>query len=362
MTFTRSTIAIGVASTLVACSAPQIDNTPKNPTSVLTAKFTMNGLYLPDHKGTQTVYTRENMRAIDQEAEFDSFYMRWANYDQSLIFRIEDKLLWEVNHDKETYRECPISGCNDVFSEFMAKTQDSSEEEEEYETYEEKGCAVELATNKFDVVATNKTRKIGGLPAQEYTARWTTEFKDSKGKVDLNLLQFVFWTTVPTAEMQKAWKVHEKATDNYLDAVGDNNPLVRLLGKEGYKAISAFSGDVEKSDATQFNSITKKLATIEGYPLSIKLEWFQKSEACAVVKKKRSDEAIDLSQGIGNAASTFFGNMIKDGADKIVDDVVTDWKKDARVRYIYEVTSVSEQMIKDTKFEVPEDYTLEDRQ
>ena len=154
----------------------------------------------------------------------------------------------------------------------------------------------------------------------------------------------------------------KKATDNYLDAVGDNNPLVRLLGREGYKAISAFSGDVEKSDPSQFNSITKKLSTIEGYPLSIKLEWFQNSEACAVVKKKRSDEAIDLSQGIGNAASTFFGNMIKDGADKVVDDVVADWKKEARVRYIYEVTSVSEKMIKDTTFEVPNDYTLEDRQ
>lgn len=211
------------------------------------------------------------------------------------------------------------------------------------------------------MISTNKTREIGGLPSQEYTATWTTEFKDKNGKVDLNLLQFIFWTTTPTAEMQSAWKVHQKATDNYLDTVGDNNALVRLLGRDGFKAISSFTGDVEKNDKSQFNSITQKLATIEGYPLSIKMEWFQKSEACPVAKKKRSDNAIDLSQGLGKAASSFFGNFVKDEADKVVDGVVAEWEKEARVRYIYEITSVSEQQINDSHFDIPTGYTIKDR-
>jgi hypothetical protein len=362
MTFNRKVLAIAITSLLASCATTHVDNTPKNPTSVVTAKFTINGLYLPDHQGTQTVYTRENMRAIDQKAEFDSFYMGWADYDNTSIFRMTKNLLWKVDHDAEQYSECPLSGCNDAFAAFMAKTQDSSDDEQEYETYEDRQCEVTLDKNDFSVIATNKTRQIGGLPSQEYKATWTTEFKDSAGKVDVNLLQFVFWTTTPNAEMKSAWKVHQKATDNYLDTVGDNNGLVRLLGKDGYKAISAFSGDVEKNDKTQFNSITKKLATIEGYPLSIKMEWFQKSEACPVAKKKRSDSAIDLSQGLGNAASSFFGNIIKDEADKVVDGVVAEWQKDARVRYIYEVTSVSEKQINDSQFEIPHGYTISDRQ
>lgn len=362
MNFARKITAIAISGVLASCATTQIDNTPKNPTSVLTAKFTINGLYLPDHHGTQTVYTRENMRAIDQQAEFDSFYMGWANYDYTKIFKIEDNLLLDVDHDKETYRECPLHGCTNAFSTFMAKTQDSSDEEQEYETYEEKGCDVLLDKNDFTVVATNKKRNIGGLPSQEYTATWTTEFKDKNGKVDLNLLQFVFWTTSPNAEMKSAWKVHQKATDNYLDTVGHKNGLVRLLGKDGFKAISAFSGDVEKSNNAQFSSITKKLATIEGYPLSIKMEWFQKSEACPIAKKKRSDSAIDLSQGIGNAASSFFSNIIKDEADNVVDGVVAEWQKDARVRYLYEVTSVSEKQINDSQFSIPHGYKIEDRQ
>lgn len=362
MNLVRKITAIAVAGALTSCAATKVDNTPKNPTAVVTAKFTINGLYLPDHQGTQIVYTRENMRAIDQQAEFDSFYMGWADYDSTTIFRMTKNLLWDVDHDAKTYSECPLSGCNDIFADFMAKTQASSDEEQEYETYEERGCDITLDKNDFTVISTNNTREIGGLPSQEYTATWTTEFKDKNGKVDLNLLQFVFWTTTPTAEMQSAWKVHQKATDNYLDTVGDNNALVRLLGKDGFKAISAFSGDVEKSDKAQFNSITQKLATIEGYPLSIKMEWFQKSEACPVAKKKHSDNAIDLSQGLGNAASSFFGNIVKDEADKVVDGVVAEWEKDARVRYIYEITSVSEQQINDSQFDIPTGYTIQDRQ
>jgi hypothetical protein len=362
MNFFRTLVAIAVAGALVSCATTQVDNTPKNPTSVVTAKFTINGLYLPDHQGTQTVYTREDMRSIAQKAEFDSFYMGWADYDNTTIFRMDNNLLWDLDHDKETYQECPLSGCTDIFAEFMAKTQDASEDEQEYETYEERGCEVTLDKNDFTVVATHNTREIGGLPSQEYTAKWTTEFKDNNGKVDLNLLQFVFWTTTPTADIKSAWKTHQKATDNYLNTVGDNNVLVRLLGKDGYKAISAFSGDIEKNDNAKFNSITKKLATIKGYPLSIKMEWFQKSEACSVAKTKRSDSAVDFSQGLGNAASNFFGNIIKDEADKTVDNIVAEWQKDARVRYIYEVTSVSEKQINDSQFNVPRGYKIEDKQ
>ena len=142
MNLARKITAIIVAGTLSACATTEVDNTPKNPTTVVTANYTINGLYLPDHQGKQTVYTRENKRAIHEKAEFDSFYMGWADYDRTAIFRISENLLWLVDHDSETYRECPLSGCQDLFSKLMEKTQSSSDEEEEYETYEEKGCSV----------------------------------------------------------------------------------------------------------------------------------------------------------------------------------------------------------------------------
>lgn len=134
MNLVRKITAIAVAGALASCASTNVDNTPKNPTAVVTAKFTINGLYLPDHQGTQTVYTRENRRAIDQQAEFDSFYMGWADYDITTIFRMTKNLLWDVDNDAKTYSECPLSGCSDVFADFIAKTQASSDEEQEYET------------------------------------------------------------------------------------------------------------------------------------------------------------------------------------------------------------------------------------
>ncbi len=362
MNLVRKVSAVAVAAILSACSSTPVDNSPKNLTTVVTAKTTLNGLYMPDNKGTQTVYTRENMRAIDQTAEFDSFYMRWANFDYTTVFRIEDNLLWQIDNDKEKYRECPLSGCTTGFDEFMAKAQESSDDEEEYETYADKSCNVELVKNDFTIAATNQQRRISGLLSEEFKATWTTEFKDENGKVDLNLIQFVFWTTTPNEEMTAAWKVHKKSTENYLSKVGDKNALVRLLGEDGFKAIQGFSGDVESSDSQQKNMISQKLSVIKGYPLSIKMEWFQKNEACPSAKKKRSDNNLDFSEGLGNAATSFFGNIIKDEADKAFDKVVAEWQKDARVRYLYEITSVSEELVHDSQFQIPHGFTIEDRQ
>lgn len=357
----KITTLLGASGTLLltACASAPVDNTPKNPTSVLKAKYSINGLYAPDLHGTQTVYTREDKRRLDNKVEFDSFMMRWANYDISDIFRMDQNLLNTLDHDRETYKECPISGCASQFSVLMDQTDAQEDGEEEYESYEDKGCQVSLKTNDFNVESTGKTRKIAGLDAQEYTVNWTTEFEDSQDKIDKNVVQFVFWTTTPTAEMNEAWKIQRKATDNYLNAVGDNNTLVKLLGKDGYKAISAFSGDIEKTDGEKFNAFTSELAKIEGYPLSIKLEWFQKNEACKEVQQASSGLGnIDFSHGFGGAAESLAGNFLNQQKEKIL----ASWEKDARVRYIYEVASVSQQMLHDSKFDIPYDYKMEDRQ
>lgn len=362
MSFKRIT-TFALITSLISCAAPVVDNTPQHPTSVVTAKFTVNGLYVPDHKGTQTVYTREDKRTIAQQADFDSFYMSWADYDEDSIFRIDKNLIWQADNKRETYQECPLAGCKSAFDAFMEKTQDVSDEEDEYETYEEKGCQVTLDKNEFKVIETNNSRTIGNLPSKEYRVTWNLEFKDEKGKTDINLVQFVFWTTDPTAEMQESWKIHQKATENYLNKVGDNNPLVRLLGRDGFKAISAFSGDIEKTDQKQFNNFLDELTLIKGYPLSIKLEWFQKMEACAAEKTaNKPARNLEFSGDIAESATDFFGGLLQDEADKAIDKMVDEWMKEVRVRYIYEVTSVSQGMIKDSKFEVPANYTLEDRQ
>ncbi|PKF62983.1 hypothetical protein CW745_06035 [Psychromonas sp. psych-6C06] len=355
-------LALMATGLITACANTAVDNTPQHPTSVLTAKYTLNGLYIPDHQGVQTVYTQADKRTIHEKAEFDSFYMAWANYDTSVVFRIDQNLLLNIDHEDESYLECPLAGCKNPLEEYMAKVEESPEEEEEYESYEDKSCQVSVVENNYEVNKTGQQRSISGLPTEEYTLTWTLSFEDEKGKKDTNLIQFIFWTTTPNAEIKKAWKVHQTATDNYLDAVGDNNAIVRLLGKEGYKAISSFTGDIEKTDSEALSEFVAELNKIQGYPLSIKFEWFQDNKACAEVKPKKESAKLDLNADLADTATNFLGGLLKDEAEKNADKVIAEWMKDARVRYIYDVTSVSEKMINDSKFEVPANYKLIDRQ
>ncbi|WP_406609223.1 hypothetical protein [Agarivorans sp. JK6] len=346
---------------LAACASTPVDNSPKELTAVVTAKTVLNGLYVPDSKGEQVVYTRENMRTIYDKITPDSFYMKWAGIDASGIFRMDKNLLWQLNHSNKTYQECKLSGCTSGFLE-MLEHSGEEEETEEYQSYEELECNVELTNNEFEVISTGNKREIAGQATEEYKVKWSTEFTDESGKKDLNLLQFVFWTTDPNAEMKEAWRVHEKATNNYLDAVGENNPLVRLLGYEGFKTISAFTGDTEQADHLGLNAFQQELAKIKGYPLSIKLEWFQDIKACSANKKKeKRDTSIDFSGGLEDAATNLLGNIVKNAADDMVDKKVDAWMKDARIRYIYDVQSVENKLAHNSNFNVPEDYQLFDR-
>lgn len=342
--------------TLCGCAAQPVDNSPTHTTSVIHAKTTFVGPYIPDSHGTQIVYTRPDMRRIRNKLEHESFFMGWADYDKSDIFRMDQKKLLELDHDNETYIECPISGCTTLsLMDRMKTAGKKSEDDEGYESYEERGCKMTVASNKFDVKRTGKTRKFGGLDAREYTVDWKVEMKDEVGKVDMNRLHFVFWTTTPNDEMQQAWKVHRQATDKYLAAKG-NDPLLRLLGEEGFKALSTFTGDIKNSSKTQYNAFTRKLATIKGYPLSIKAEWFQKMGGACEVSKPRSKSSSPSD--LAGMAKSMVGNFL----NKKKDAILAEWDKEPRIRYIYEITAVNQQPVKDSVFEVPRGYKMEDRQ
>ena len=345
---------------LCGCAAQPVDNSPSHATSKINAKYVLTGAYVPDFNGVQTVYTRPEMRRIHNKTEFDSFFMRRANSDQSSLFRIDQKKLYELDHKNETYMGCPISGCTQQsLLERIKNAGTRSEDEEEYRSYDERGCKTTLASNTFEVKDTGQTRILSGLDANEYTVDWKVEFKDQAGKVDMNHLRFVFWTTTPTADMQQAWKVHRQATDNYLTAKGDD-PWLRLLGKEGFQALSAFTGDIEKADRQHYVKVGKQLATIKGYPLSIKAEWFQKlGGTCDQGKSESSAKPkLTASTDLAGMAKSMVGSFL----DKKRDAMLAEWNKEPRIRYIYEITGVQQVAVKDSVFELPQGYKMEDRQ
>jgi hypothetical protein len=338
-----------------------VDTSPKNSTVVINAKGSINGYVMPDSTFEQTVYTREDRRSIAMSHTYDSWMAKkfFGSGDDTVIFRMDKSLRW-VLFDKTTkkkYLECPLSGCsNDILSRLDQKQGNNNEDQFDYDPQEDTACPVKQTNNSFEVESTGETRVIAGYDAKEYRAVWLMEYQDDKGRKDKNTLTITFWNTQPTGSMEKAWAVNEAATQAYLKKIKqENNPLSTVLPDSIFSALSAFSGDTSKENKQWNNSVSRKMATAKGYPLSIKTEWRLDRKTCpeAAPKEKSLDWTNPL-QALQDTASDYAGKQIEKRFMPNPDEPI--------FRYIYEVTKVDIQPVHDSEFEIPAGFTLVSRE
>ena len=349
-------VCLAACIAVVGCAGPAVDNSPKITGALVNTEYTINGQILPDFTGKQVVHTIADKRSIRDAIKFDSFIMRWANSDEADIARLDLNKAYDVNYKSEKYSECPLTGCTTTSYFDQFKGQEGAETEDDYQDYEELGCKVELVNNDFSVTKTGAKRQLNGFAVEQTTVLWTVEYQDSVGKKDLNEISFDFWTTNVNATMSEVWKVHGQFQDGIAKTL-NNNPIMQLLGENGYKALAAFTGDMNNQENQFGGEIGKKLATIEGYPISIKFEWVRDSQACQQ-EKTASSKSLDMSEGLGGVGKQLLGNLAKKGGDMLL----SDWRKEPLVRYVYEVKSVSMTNFSESVFNVPEGFDLVDRQ
>jgi len=156
--------------------------------------------------------------------------------------------------------------------------------------------------------------------------------------------------------MQNAWKVNRALQRNLVESEGQD-PLSRLLGKDAYMSLAAVTGDIEKTDAESYGDFMHELNTIKGYPLSIKIEWLRRDDACQAARNKTTP-GLDLTNGLEGAAKSLVTGFVDQQKQKILNE----WQKKPLVTYIYEVTYVKEEMVNDSIFELPLGYRMVDRQ
>lgn len=351
---------------LFACAAPkqQVDTTPTHPTVVLKAKLALSGDVLPNSHGDQLVYTRPTQRSISNKLNYDSWLAaKFLNTDSTLIGLTDKNLSWILNNTKKTYVECPLYGCATNFWEQLKNTE-GDEEDESYVPNTPENCEMTSSSN-YDVVDKKVTRTINGFNANQYQLTWSIENKDKKGMVDSHKIVMDFWMTAPNENMQAAWKINGQFQQNYLAAVGANDsPLGRMLGQKVYMTLASVSGDTEKSP--ELKAMNSKLGKLEGYPISIKLEWFAQANACKDEQKKRAEAKagkpeFDLKDAAGSLKN-IAGGLLK---DKAKESIAKKFERDPSkplIRYIYDVESVVLSEQRDSIFTVPAKYKLENRQ
>lgn len=356
-----------VAATLTGCATQKAeDKTPLVDTSVVKAEYVIKGYILPDMTGEQVTYTRPDRRSITSTTEYDSWVSRqfFGNGHRADIARLDKNLAWFVDYESETYRECSLKGCADIS---IWDTLANSEEDDEEDTYDPsggEGCHMTTSSFDFSVVPKDRNRDINGFRADQYVATWQMVATDDQGKQDKHVVTMDFWMTEARQQHQAVWDMNGQFQNGYLSkVVNPANPLSRFFGENIYKSIAMVSGDIEKKEINSDSVVLRKLNAIEGYPVSIKLEWYADSQACQEQKEavaQNDSSGFDMNDPLGSLGK-MAGDMIQTTAENEVKKRMAHDKDDPLLTYIYDVTSAKMQAEHESRFEVPAGYSLQDR-
>lgn len=354
-----------VATALAGCATPQVeDNTPLAETSVVKAKYVIAGYILPDGQGQQLTYTRPDRRTIIENIEYDSWLASQflGSTHTGAIARLDRSLQWQVDYERESYTECPISGCTDKSVWELLDTGEG-EDEEVYDPSGGESCQLVTSDFSFGVEPKNVQRTINGFEAEQYIATWKLISEDENGNQDKHLLTMDFWMSQADSDMHAVWGINGQFQENYLDAVSDrSNPLARYFGDNIYKAVAMVSGDIEKQELDDDSEVVKSLKSIPGYPISIKLEWYANSQTCPEQKNKKSNSmaGFDVKDPLGSLGN-MAGDFMKGKAEEEIEKQLKHDKDKPVFSYIYDVTSATVQMERGSRFDVPHGFDLEDR-
>lgn len=346
-------IAVAIFSILmVGCGSQPVvvDNTPLTPTNVFTADFSVQSILLPDSTGVQKVYTRSDRRRIDTNVKFDSWISRsvFGSPDRSLIGRTDQNLSWHLNNNKKTYSECGLSSCGDGDGLFDSK---ENSDEEYYEPFDGV-CETTMSDYGLNIEPLAKGRDINGFSADQYKATWFLTMEDSAGLKDKHELVMDFWVTEPNADMKAGWEMNGQFQENLLTRVEeDEDPLIRFIGADLYKVVAAVTGDIAKDGRAG------ELSEIQGFPVSIKLEWLTEANTCpdvsSTAEESESIDYLDPKAALNKLAGGFLKKKVEQKFRPTFDEPI--------FRYIYDVTSSQIMDVRDSTFEVPENYRLIDR-
>ncbi|CAH0533148.1 hypothetical protein VST7929_01009 [Vibrio stylophorae] len=365
-TLSSAALAAATAVLLSACGAstssyiaflePQLSvGEPQAMTAVLNAKLTVTGSSAPNLTGTQLVLTRDNQRRISDDMRFKNMLLRWANAQTSDFIDMKRGRAQLADDIAKTYRNCGIHSCDDFQFNWAPEPEDEQGDNAMPEEPVEQ-CPVRLSKENYVVKKTGQQKEIAGMRTDGYLVEWHTESKDNAGNKDTSILRIHVWTTQPTQTMNEAWKVHQAFTDNYLAKTGDNNDLSRIIGEDGYRALSAFSGDTQHRDSNTYNRYTRELRKIKGYPLQIDMAWYVNQTTCPEQNQPTDNSEQSAPTDIEGVAVDFLGGLAQDAMGLNETDPNA-WKTTPVFQYIYEVTNVRMMPVADALLEVPADYT-----
>ena len=346
----------GCTSAPTAYQRPDTANTPKHETAVIQASTEVTGSLLPDFRGSQTVYTRKDRRTIENKTTLDAWWGKMLGGDQHSadIFRLDQAKATVVNFNLREYYECEISECPSLINmlDALGSSAEGTDQPEAYDPEDNTSCPLTMTKNSFTVEDTGQRKTLNGYPTKLYQAKWELVQQDSSQRQNQNSLQIDFWTTPPDADIQKVWQIHDQITDAYIkEAELGNSPLAKFLPESIFRSLSVFSGDTSGQSQQWDNEVSQKLASIEGYPINIDLNWYADNNACQdeTTPAAQTSSATDPLGALKDMAGNMMGEAV---AKQLAPDA-----SEPVLSYRYHITSARIEQVSDSIFEVPAEFS-----
>ena len=347
-------LSAGIAACATKPVADMADNTPLHPTAVIEHQVVSNGIMgLFPFESNDRQYVRANMSRDESTFKgtgtFSGFLVNMVSTpSETKITRIDRKLLWSLNTDKQEYTECPLKGCVKPAKQAPAK-----QEQAKPEAKHEEGCTMRIAHTSFTVKPTGQKKSINGFDTEEYQAAWVVKLRDNSARNSTSTLNIDIWTTPLSGAMRDALAVE----DNYARALngavaGTEKP--QMIPAKAAEMISAYlASSLKPADLKAFIDAGKQMAKIKGYPISTRLAWNMEGNACAPKETKKTEDkssipssSSDLVSGItGMFGDKKTGDKTKQGAEPILS-------------FTFEVKKLKIEPVHDSEFTVPKNYKL----
>jgi len=374
--------AIVISAGIAACATKPdnvADNTPLNPTAVIEHQVVSNGIkgFFP-FESTERQYVRANMRRDESvfkgTGTFSGYFIGTRSGTE--ITRLDRKLKWSLNTDKEEYTECPLKGC---LKPSKQRPPDKQNEAKPPEAQHESGCTMHIAHTSFTVKSTGQKKSINGFDTDEYKVAWVVNLADNAARKSTSTLDINVWTTPMTGSMRDALGVEESFSRAYSGAVADTAKQ-QILPADAVKLITAYlASSLKPGDLDAFLNAGKQMEKIKGYPISTQLSWNLDGNACAPKETNNTEDKPSNSAGTGSLVSNVAGNAAQNKGDrpststsvgslvsgltgifaqKKSEEMMKESEKEPMLSFTFEVKTFRIEPQHDSEFTVPRNYRL----
>jgi hypothetical protein len=336
-----------------AATLPEPSVAPPNAaTAVQLTSFSIDGRVMPTVRGQQLLETRADMRRTDTLVGLDNRFLSAIVGDSrsAEIMRLDKKLVWTLNPPKQTYKECPLLGCQP-----RQAAADKPQKSDKPAESSEPSCPLTLKRNDFKVQATGERKTVNAFSTERFLVTWTVEVSDKQKRSTVNSVVLDMWTTPETGAVRDVNGIQDAYQKRWLAALGaSDHPFARYVPRDVMGSLGALmrTPGSTKGMAVWANEMKK----VHGLPILLTLAWNAEGNACADEASSGS-AASDSKRSTPTSVSGLLGSLVGDIAQDKAKDMVKSSATGSLLTYTYEVKTLEVKPVSDSSFVPDPTYT-----